>query len=192
MSNIKEDDIILKLEHNCRAITSDIKMILKIYNEINNSFYKDFMAIFNNISILSEIDLKDYFYAKLYGFTSNKNDDHQVKKRKINITRGGKNNTNRIYDNNGEEYNDDNNIDNADIISVKSSKSSHYYGKIDRHNLKILQLLNEYEKNKIEPPVITTPNKKKYTLVLDLDETLINLEIKDKANNKCILHFRPG
>ena len=198
--NVKEDEIIFKIDHNCRLITNDIKKILKIYQQINNVFYKDFIAIFNNISILSEKDLKDYFYAKLYGFaSSSKNTNNKslssMKKRKINITKGGKNN-NRMYNkNNGndDDCNDDNNnVDNADVISVKSSKSSHYYGKIDKHNFKILQLLNEYEKNKIEPPFITIPNKKKYSLVLDLDETLINLEIKDKTSNKCILRFRPG
>ena len=197
--NAKEEDIIFKIDHNCRLITNDIKKILKIYQNINNAFYKDFIAIFNNISILSEKDLKDYFYAKLYGFRSNKNNDNKslssMKKRRINITKSGKNNNgmyNKSNGNDDDDYNDDNNIDNADIISVKSSKSSHYYGKIDKHNFKILQLLNEYEKNKIEPPFLTVPNKKKYSLVLDLDETLINLEIKDKTNNKCILHFRPG
>ena len=75
---------------------------------------------------------------------------------------------------------------------MKSNKSSHYYGKIDKHNLKILKLLKEYEKSKIDPPFIKTPNKKKYTLVLDLDETLINIEFKDNSSNKCILHLRPG
>ena len=101
-----------------------------------------------------------------------------------------KNNNNDIDSEYNDNYNN-NDLDNADIISVKSSKSSHYYGKIDKHNYKILQLLNEYEKNKIEAPFINTPNKKKYTLVLDLDETLINIEIKDVNSNKCILHFRP-
>ena len=194
--NLKEDDIILKIDHNCRLITNDIKKILKIYQQINNSYYKDFIAIFNNISILSEKDLKDYFYARLYGFITNKNIDNKntsnIKKRRINITKGGRSN-NRMYRSNGneEEFND-NNVDNSDVISVKSSKSSHYYGKIDKHNFNILKLINEYEKNKIEPPFITTPNKKKYSIVLDLDETLINIEFKDVASNKCILHFRPG
>ena len=83
-------------------------------------------------------------------------------------------------------------MDNSDVISVKSNKSSHYYGKIDKHNIKILKLLNEYEKTKIDPPFINTTNKKKYSLVLDLDETLINIEFKDISSNKCILHLRPG
>ena len=203
--NIKEDDIIFKIDHNCRLVTNDIKKIIKIYQQINNMFYTDFFALFNNISVLSEKDLKDYFYARLYGFMNQNNNDKKnltnSKKRKISITKSGKNSNNinsQLYKNNGNEndldYNNENNnnLDNDDVISVKSSKSSHYYGKIDKHNFKILKLLEEYEKNKIEPPFIKTPCKKKYTIVLDLDETLINIEFKELESNKCILHFRPG
>ena len=203
--NIKEDDIIFKLDHNCRLITNDLKKILKIYQQINNNYYNDFIAIFNNISILSESDLKDYFYARVYGFINNKNIENKnvtntKKKRKINIIKSGKNTNNKNNNDIDSDYNEINNnnnnninnLDNADVISVKSSKSSHYYGKIDKHNFKILNLINEYEKNKIEAPFIKTPNNKKYTVVLDLDETLINIEIKDISSNKCVLHFRPN
>ena len=202
--NIKEDDIIFKLDHNCRLITNDLKKILKIYQQINNNYYNDFIAIFNNISILSESDLKDYFYARVYGFINNKNIENKnvtntKKKRKINIIKSGKNTNNKNNNDIDTDYNEINNnnnninnLDNADVISVKSSKSSHYYGKIDKHNFKILNLINEYEKNKIEAPFIKTPNNKKYTVVLDLDETLINIEIKDINSNKCVLHFRPN
>ena len=197
--NIKEDEIIFKIDHNCRLMTNDIKKILKLYQQINNNYYSDFMAIFNNISILSETDLKDYFYARLYGTANNKKNNNNnlsnAKKRKINIIKNGANNNKKIYKTNeiNSENNKNNNyIDNSDVISVKSSKSSHYYGKINKHDFKILKLLNEYEKNKIEAPFIKTPNKKKYSIVLDLDETLINIELKDLTNNKCILHLRPG
>ena len=195
--SLKEDEIVFKIDHNCRLITNDIKKILKIYQQINNSYYSDFIAIFNNISIISEKDLKDYFYARLYGFMNNKTTDNKnlsnSKNRKISITKGGKKNNNKNYNiNNGNEsdYNNENNLDNADVISVKSSKSSHYYGKIDKHNFKILKLLEEYEKNKIEAPFIKTPCKKKYSIVLDLDETLINIEFKGVDSKKCTLHFR--
>ena len=193
--NIKEDDIIFKIDHNCRLITNDLKKIIKIYQQINNFYYNDFIALFNNISVLSEKDLKDYFYARLYGFVNSNGQEKKniAKKRKLSITKTK--NNNGLYNKNGidSDYNDNNNnLDNADVISVKSSKSSHYYGKIDKHNFKILKLLEEYEKNKIEAPFIKTPCKKKYTIVLDLDETLINIEIKDFQSNKCILHFRPG
>ena len=176
--NINEEEIILKIEHNCRIITNEIKKILKIYQQINDIYHNDFIFLFNNISVISEGDLKDYFYAKLYNKINIRNKTRKKEVRK----------NNNIYNEN--EY--DEYIDNSDVISVKSNKSSHYYGKVDRHNMKILKLLDEYEKNKIDPPFIKTPNKKQYSLVLDLDETLINIEFKDNSNNKCILHLRPG
>ena len=195
LMNIKEDDIIFKIDHNCRLITNDLKKIIKIYQQINNFYYSDFIALFNNISVLSEKDLKDYFYARLYGFINNNNNNKNSsnpKKRKYNITKSGKSN-NKYNKSNGIDSNyNDNNLDNDDVISVKSSKSSHYYGKIDKHNFKILKLLEEYEKNKIQAPFIREPSNKKYTIVLDLDETLINIEFKELESNKCILHFRPG
>ena len=178
--NLNEEEIINKLANNCRIITNDIKKILKIYQQINDKYHNEFIALFNNISIITENDLKDYFYARLYN--------------KVDINNRRKAKEKKYYYQNNDIDNDidQNYIDNSDIISVKSSKSSHYYGKIDKHNFKILKLINEYEKNKIDAPFIKTSNKKKYTLVLDLDETLINIEFKDISSNKCILHLRPG
>ena len=195
LMNVKEEDILIKISHNCRLITNDIKKILKIYQQTSNSYHSDFIVIFNNISILSEKDINDYFYNKLYRLIPNKNNNNNnsnITKKKINISKlkGNNKSSNRI---NGGDGIDKVNVDNCDIISVKSSKSVHYYGKRDNwNNQKILQLINDYEKNKIEPPFIKTPCPKKYTIVLDLDETLLNLEVKDISNNKCILHLRPG
>ena len=44
----------------------------------------------------------------------------------------------------------------------------------------------EYSKNKISPPFLKTPNPKKYTVVLDLDETLVNINQDGECN------LRPG
>ena len=180
--NLNEEEIIQKIDRNCRIITSEIKKILKIYQQLNDPFHNDFVALFNNISIISETDFKDYFYSRLYN--------------KINIRNKNRSKPNKSNKKENSEYDynemSSNLIDNCDVISVKSNKSSHYYGKIDKQNYKILQLINDYEKSKIDPPFIKTPSKKKYTLVLDLDETLINVEFKDMSNNKCILHLRPG
>ena len=182
--NLNEEEIIMKLDRNCRIITSELKKILKIYQQINEPYHNDFVALFNNISIISETDFKDYFYARLYNKINTRS------KIKIKQNKNNKKENNE-FDSNYNEMNN-NLIDNCDVISVKSNKSSHYYGKIDKQNYKILKLINDYEKSKIDPPFIKTPNKKKYTLVLDLDETLINVEFKDMSNNKCILHLRPG
>ena len=182
--NLNEEEIIMKIDRNCRIITSELKKILKIYQQMNEPYHNDFVALFNNISIISETDFKDYFYARLYNKINIRN-KNRMKKNKS---------TKKENDEYDFNYNDMNSnlIDNCDVISVKSNKSSHYYGKIDKQNYKILKLINDYEKSKIDPPFIKTPSKKKYTLVLDLDETLINVEFKDMSNNKCILHLRPG
>ena len=195
LMNIKEEDILIKISHNCRLITNDIKKILKLYQLAKNSYHSDFIVIFNNISILSEKDINDYFYNKLYRLIPNKNNNNtnsKITNKKINISKlkGNLKISNRV---NGGDSMDKVNVDNCDVISVKSSKSVHYYGKRDNwNNQKILQLINDYEKNKIEAPFIKTPCSKKYTIVLDLDETLLNLEVKDINTNKCILHLRPG
>ena len=191
--NINEEDIMVKIEHNCRLITSDVKKILKIYQKSNNKYYNDFIVIFNNISILSEKDINNYFYTKIYGLTQKKtiNDinNNNIMNKKINISKLKKNN--KINKNNNDIENL--NVDNCDIISVKSSKSVHYYGKKDNSiNQKIQMLINDYEKNKIDAPFIKTQCPKKFTIVLDLDETLFHLEVKDINTNKCVLHLRPG
>ena len=49
--------------------------------------------------------------------------------------------------------------------------------------------LLEYKKNRFRPPYISTPTNKKYTLVLDLDKTLISL---DENNPNKIYNLRPG
>ena len=41
--NINEDEIILKIEHNCRIITNEIKKILKIYQRINDNYHNDLL-----------------------------------------------------------------------------------------------------------------------------------------------------
>ena len=41
-------------------------------------------------------------------------------------------------------------------------------------------------------PYIRVPNKKKYTLVLDLDETLIHFKVNEKENEEGVLKLRPG
>ena len=41
-------------------------------------------------------------------------------------------------------------------------------------------------------PYIRVPNKKKYTLVLDLDETLIHFKVNNNENEEGVLKLRPG
>ena len=79
-----------------------------------------------------------------------------------------------------------------------------------------MKMIKEYEINKVSAPFITSKTKKRYTLILDLDETLIHLRQKkqvvnikhdvdininnmsdynyniDKDKNKYLLQFRVG
>ena len=52
--------------------------------------------------------------------------------------------------------------------------------------------LYEYKKNRIHPPYIPTPTSKKYTLVFDLNNTLINYEPNNTSNDNNIFNLRPG
>ena len=133
-----------------------------------------------------------------------------------------------------------------ELSSIKSYKSINYCGKIKSNNegstincdsnfyynienniyendedgtnaYEIMRMIKEYEINKVDAPFIVSPPKKKYTLVLDLDETLIHLRQKkevvnikndinikinnasecfyenyDKDRNKYLLQFRVG
>jgi len=133
-----------------------------------------------------------------------------------------------------------------ELSSIKSYKSINYCGKIKSNNegstincdsnfyynienniyendedgtnaYEIMRMIKEYEISKVDAPFIVSPPKKKYTLVLDLDETLIHLRQKkevvnikndinikinnasecfyenyDKDRNKYLLQFRVG
>ena len=60
-------------------------------------------------------------------------------------------------------------------------------------NNKILKnnnILYEYQKNKISPPFLKEPCTKKYTLVLDINNTLLNIQYGDKNNRQP--NLRPG
>ena len=194
MNLSNEESIIQKITQNCRIITVELKNVLKEYMLFDNPYYRDFSSLFNNLSILTENDFNTYFFQNLFKFNlknsnSNINQTTSITKQKnYNI----KTTNNYIKDDITENIKGEDYIDNSDIVSVKSSKSSYYYSQISKHNNKIKKIIADYEKIKVEPPFIKTPNKKKYTLVLDLDETLINVEMKDINSNKYLLHLRPG
>ena len=69
-----------------------------------------------------------------------------------------------------------------------------YYSFIKEQDDDDEQFLNniilEYKRNKEIPPFVTNKNPKKYTLVLDLEDTLINIKIS--YENKAIIRPRPG
>ena len=98
--------------------------------------------------------------------------------------------------------------DERELLSVISENSAYYQGKITAFNInennndknddnennynnvindqndKIAKAINYYIEKKIEAPFIKTPCTKKYTLVLDLDETLIHLQPQIDYKNR--------
>ena len=50
----------------------------------------------------------------------------------------------------------------------------------------------ESEKLLVKVPYLDVPSKQKFTLVLDLDETLISFKMDQNGGNKGLLKFRPG
>lgn len=53
-------------------------------------------------------------------------------------------------------------------------------------------LMKKVKQKTVDAPYITTPLKKKYSLVLDLDETLICFKFKSQNDNSGTLYLRPG
>ncbi len=68
------------------------------------------------------------------------------------------------------------------IVKVKNQNGS---------MVNIFNLNNINIQNQIRIPYITKPSLKKYSLILDLDETLVCVKFS-KNNNEGIIHFRPG
>ena len=79
---------------------------------------------------------------------------------------------------------------------VNNDNHSNKNLKYNLRNIRIDNSINtrqilEYQKNKILAPFITTPTNKKYTLVLDLDNTLISHNNRNRNNND-MCNLRPG
>jgi TFIIF-interacting CTD phosphatase-like protein len=84
---------------------------------------------------------------------------------------------------------------NTYVVNNDSHSNNNF--KYNLRNIKVDNSLNnrkilEYQKNKIPAPFITTPTDKKYTLVLDLDNTLISHSNRNRINNNDIYNLRPG
>ena len=267
-----EIDLISKINKNCINISERIKLVLNYYDRINDTHYDEFSGLFKNISSITEKDINSYFFSYLYINPFNSENDKINEVNNINISyTNNKSNypkicTKSITSSNNYSINSDIDSDTyikdnisfkseksdneREILSVKSYKSTNYFGKLkstDKINLsnsptincdsnfyynienniyendedgtnayEIMKMIKEYEINKVSAPFITSKTKKRYTLILDLDETLIHLRQKkqvvnikhdvdininnmsdynyniDKDKNKYLLQFRVG
>ena len=168
--NYNERQITEIINKNCYEIVRYLYKILEFYYSIENNYYQDFLEIFNSISKISEKDINNYFYNYLY-VNSTKGAPHP----KYTFQKKGI--KNEIY------YEPKKNIEKS------PNRINNYSGNMLRRSERINQenpIILEYQKNKATPPFLKEPNTKKFTLVLDLDETLVNVD----DNGVC--NLRPG
>ena len=158
--DISEREIIDIICRNCVHTVNDAFNILNYYKAINNRYYYDFHNMYLSLSRLNEEDLNDYFYNNILN-TPEENINKDVK----------------YY------YNDDiNNIDNNNYILETNEEEE------DEQYLNNIILL--YKKNKAIPPFLKYKSYKKYTLVIDLGGTLVNVKMDNKGGTIC--YMRPG
>ena len=182
-----EIDITFKIYQNCKQMTNDIKLILEYYKQVNTNYYNDFIKIFNNISIQSENELLNYFFKKIlkiknfYDLSSivnkNKNEDknlntlfkitRKLKKNKTNINYG-------IFSPKKKSIFDNLSIKRGIKRINKPINSVQKIQKISKTKKEKKEKQDKSgAKNKIKIPYIINPSNHKYSLVLDLNKTLV-------------------
>ena len=179
-----ESEIVNIINQNCCEIVNNLNNILNFYKSIENEYYFDFLEMFISISKLTEKDINNYFYNHLYANSAKGTPHPKYSSGKKNTHYSGVG----IITNNNVQINIKKNTSRRAIetspnkINKFSEKIQNMINDRDEENFVIL----EYQKNKISPPFLKKPNEKKYSLVLDLDETLVNV------NQNGVCNLRPG
>ena len=187
--NLNENEICNLINNNCIKIAQYLSEIIVYYEDIGNVYYLDFLDLFNNISKLTEKEINVYFYNYLYSAKSR----GQIPKPKMEyqpLPSRMRNNRNNNYYINNQTINNYNNININNINQPnKNYNNNQNQMKIQASKDKII---NEHLKNKISPPFLLFPCAKKYTLVLDITNTLINIKYADQKGQVIIPYLRPG
>jgi hypothetical protein len=180
--NLYEAKIIDLISRNCVAIVNIIGNILNFYKSIYNEYFNDFQDIYLSISKLDEQDLHNYFYDYLYD--SKKENTIKINQKRINNFYDYSIDSidyNNYYEPNDIYYNNNYIYQNQNYSFIKEQDDDEQF---------LNNIILEYKRNKEIPPFVTNKNPKKYTLVLDLEDTLINIKIS--YENKAIIRPRPG
>ena len=169
LENLYENEIINIIRKNCITISNDINDILNYYQTINNKYYNDFYDIFFNISRIDEQDINNYFYNYLFNST---------KENIINQQRISKNKNN-------------NNMNNINIINNLIENQNQSFQKVSEEENQFMdKIIESYNRNKEMSPFLKNKCRKKYTLVLDLEDTLISVKLIN--DGKMVISTRPG
>ena len=182
----KNNNIIAKAVENSNAHANFIKTIKlpKNLNDINRALPK---KRYKNIE--KEMMENDEFETKKAEFFKNAMND--VNKNNNNVNNNQPiNNFNKqllINKNNNKNNNNYNNINNYNTIN----NNSIIIQKEQEEDEKFMDnIIFSYKLNKAIPPFLSYKSNKKFTIVLDLEDTLLNIKLTDTG--KLILNLRPG
>lgn len=239
IKDLNEEDIILEINDNCTNISNNIHKLLNKYfdylkNNNNNekNYYNEFLNIFNQISLMTEGDIANFFYNHINKKNDNKNNEDKSRSKMSNIFLNYKNfnssmkNRRTIKQNKTDiNYSNYKNINSFTKDINSNTDLNEFDFDSEERNIKnkyiSIYRINEQNKNNnkfnvsksiddnyfqnsnLIPPFIRNekPKNKKYTLILDLDETLVHVErINQQINNNSnynsndqkVINLRPG
>jgi len=192
-NNMNENEIAEVIKNNCYKIVQFLSEIINYYESVGNIYYLDFLELFNTISKLTEKEINNYFYNYLYASRAGgqpprpKIEYHPPPARmRGNLRNNFYINNQTINNYNNININTLNNINDINNINKSIGMNNTINNKFVNNNL------IEYQKNKISTPFLKNPSTKKYTLVLDLTDTLINAQYTGNNRQTVIPNLRPG
>ena len=159
--NINEIEIVDIICRNSVYSCNQLGDLLDYYRIVYNEYYSDFLNLFLSLSKIDEVEIKDYFYNNILNIKEDMNNN-------INYD-FGENNCNIQNQNIVENYIEE------DIVE-------------DDQYLK--DVILDYKLHKATPPFVKPKVTKRYTIVLDLGGTLLNLKIDQNGNTLYL--WRPG
>ena len=193
-NNMNENEIVDVIQINCYKIVQSLSEIINYYESVGNNYYLDFLELFNTISKLTEKEINNYFYNYLYASRGGqppmpRMEYHPLPARMRNNLRNNFYINNQTINNfNNININTLNNLNEINALNKNINMNNAIRNKLLNNNNN--NLLYEYQKNKISPPFLKNPCEKKYTLVLDINDTLLNIQYGENNNNQ--VNLRPG
>ena len=165
--DLNEKEIVDIISSNSVFSCNQLSELLNFYRKLNNVYYPDFFNFYISLSKMAEEEFRDYFYNNILNIPEediNKNINYDL--------------NNYNYDNNS--YNIKNNNIYENYMEENLIDDEQYLNDIILH----------YKKNKEIPPFVDLKTTKKYTIVLDIGGTILNVKLDPEGNALC--RWRPG